>query len=179
MQKGLISKGLVFSVIVLFISVSIQPVLADTPIITSKDVDGDCIECQVSDGYNHLRINLLLTRLKTIVNFISFKDEDIPEVKDISQDIIDIVNSNKLLNPPIIECLSLLTQIVTAYSLFIYSLMIAESIYPIFPSLALKIEEFAYINLWKFQTLIIEYGDLNCEEIWGNPFLLNGIIGDR
>jgi hypothetical protein len=37
----------------------------------------DCIECQVSDGYSHLRVNLLIIKSKVISNIVSLiSDED-------------------------------------------------------------------------------------------------------
>jgi hypothetical protein len=39
MQKGLIRKGLVFSIIVLFISVGVQPIFADESITTTQDIE--------------------------------------------------------------------------------------------------------------------------------------------
>ena len=96
MQKGLIRKGLVLSVIILFIGVGIQPALADTPIITLKDIDEDCIECQASNGISLLRAKILLFRVKVVTNVIlSSKFGEIPEIKENCQEILDVINSDK------------------------------------------------------------------------------------
>ena len=131
----------------------------------SKDKE-DCIECQVSDGYNLLRAKLLLARLRVIVNFISLISRDIPEVEEKYEEILDIINSNILLNPPIIECANLLMKCVTYLTIGMYCVLIPNFIYPIFPNLALKIADFGYY----MNGLALEYmdiaKDLGC--IWAN-----------
>jgi hypothetical protein len=92
-KKGLIRKGLVLSVIVLFISVGVQPVFAGESITSTLDKDEDCIECQVTDGYSLLKDRLLLYKVKVVTNIISSSSlGDIPEVKKDCQEILDIIN---------------------------------------------------------------------------------------
>ena len=93
MQKGLIRKGLVYCVIVLFISVGVQPVFAEESITSTLDKDEDCIECGVSDGFSLLRAKILLFRVKIVTNVIlSSKLGEIPEIKEDCQNILDILN---------------------------------------------------------------------------------------
>jgi hypothetical protein len=91
MKKGLIRKGLVFSIIVLFIGVGIQPAFATESITTIADSE-DCKDCQVSEEYSLLKVNLMLTRLGVIVNFVSYRFGDIAKVKENCQKIIDVIN---------------------------------------------------------------------------------------
>ena len=63
MKKGLIRKGLVLSVIALFISVGVQPVFAGESITSTLDKEEDCIECEVSDGISLLRAKILLYKV--------------------------------------------------------------------------------------------------------------------
>jgi hypothetical protein len=104
MQKGLIRKGLVFSIIVLFIGVGIQPVFANDVSITSTlDNEEDCIECQKSDGISLLRAKILLFKVKVVANVIlSSKLGEIPEVKKDCQEILDIIDSSISVDYPII-----------------------------------------------------------------------------
>ena len=113
MQKGLIRKGLVFSVIVLFIGVGVNPAFAEESITTTLDSEKDCIECQVSEGYNPLRMNLLSIKTKVIANLILLKFGDIPEIKEKCQEILDEINIYYPLDYPIIcDTLSvMMTQI--------------------------------------------------------------------
>ena len=97
MQKGLIRKGLVCSVIILFITVGVQPVFAGVSITTTLDKDEDCIECQVSDGYSLLRVKLLLVRLKIIINIISLViDED---------EVLSLLESIHITKPELLDSL--------------------------------------------------------------------------
>ena len=96
MEKGLIRKGLVLSVIVLFISVGVQPVFAGESITSTLDKEEDCIECQVSDGFSLLRAKILLFKVKVVTNFIlSSRLGKIPEIKEDCQEILDVINSDK------------------------------------------------------------------------------------
>lgn len=92
MKIGLIRKGVVFSIILLFIGVGIQPVLAGSSFATKLDYEEGYIDYQVSDGYSLLKAKLLLNRVKVIVNFISFKFEDTPEIEEKCQETLKVIN---------------------------------------------------------------------------------------
>ena len=102
MKKGFIRKGLVFSIIVLFITVGTQPIFARESITLTLDEE-DCIECQVSDEYSLLRTKLLLFKIKVVTNIISSSRlGEIPEIKENCQDILDIIDSSISVDYPII-----------------------------------------------------------------------------
>ena len=102
MQKRLIRKGLVFSIIVLFITIGTQPIFARESITLTLDEE-DCIECQVSDEYSLLRTKLLLFKIKVVTNIISSSRlGEIPEIKENCQDILDIIDSSISVDYPII-----------------------------------------------------------------------------
>ena len=95
-KNRLIKKGLVFSVIILFITVGTQPIFAkDTITSIISESEEDCIECQGTDRYNILRVKLLLIRLKTIINLISLKFDDIIQDKELSSRYNEIIEINE------------------------------------------------------------------------------------
>ena len=143
MQKGLIKKGLVFSVIVLFISVGVKPVFAnEVSISTTSDSDENCIECQESDGISLLKAKILLFRAKVVTNVIlSSKLGEIPEIKEDCQEISDVINSDKPLHVPLI-CYVLLPMIVVAVFMGTWGTpvdIIGEMIYAILYPLSIRL----------------------------------------
>ena len=96
-------KVLILGIIVLFVSVGFQPVLANEVSITkTSDIVEDC-GCQENNRVNLLRFKLFLIRLEAFTNIILLsKLGYIPEVAEKCEEILDIINSNKVLDYPII-----------------------------------------------------------------------------
>lgn len=163
-------KGLVVGIIILFIGVGVQPVFANDISVSTTSDSEDCIDCQVLDGYSLLRVNLLFTRIKAVINFVSYRFGDIPEVKEKYEDIFNIINSNILLNPPILECSLLFMQFTLAINMFVFCLSIYDYVYPIYPNLALWIYDFAY-SYWdvKRDQAYDKAKELECNWIWQGP----------
>ena len=102
-KNELIKKVLVFSVIILFITVGTQPIFAkDTITSIISENEEDCIECLGTDRYNNLRVKLLLTRFKTIINLISlkFNNNQDKELSSKYNEIIEISEQLKTLVSP-------------------------------------------------------------------------------
>ena len=72
-----------------------------TSVVGVSDVEEDC-GCQVVNRYDLFRVKLLLVRIKVITNFILLKFGYIPEIKEKCEGILDVINSNRQLDYPII-----------------------------------------------------------------------------
>ena len=72
-----------------------------TSVIGVSDVEDDC-GCQVVNRYDLFRVKLLLVRLEVYINIILLRFGYIPEVAEKCQEILDVINSNRQLDYPII-----------------------------------------------------------------------------
>jgi hypothetical protein len=162
-------KGLVVGIIILFIGVGIQPVFAEKTFDSTLDSE-DCIEVQVSNGYSHLRVNLLLTRLKAIVNFMSYRSRCNPEVKEeyeeISNKIIILAEMNEELKidssfewPPSPLICSILLDALEVIGKQLQTITAISKRYPILQPLA-TILSIIYISTFNL------FYDFECDEFF-------------
>ena len=66
-----------------------------------SDVEDDC-GCQVVSSSNLVRVKLLMFRLKIITNILLLRFGHIPEIAEKCQEILDVINSNRQWDFPII-----------------------------------------------------------------------------
>jgi hypothetical protein len=94
MNKDMIGKILALGVIILFITVGIQPALAIEPKLSADNIEKeeDC-DCQELDSKTLSRVNLLLTKLKLRTDLVSKRFGHIPEIKEKCDKLSDVVNS--------------------------------------------------------------------------------------
>ena len=95
-------KALVIGVILLFLGVGVQPALANEVSNTVSDVDEDCIECQPVNRIDILKVKLLMIRVEAITNVIISKYGHIPEITEKYEEVLDIIDSSRVLDYPII-----------------------------------------------------------------------------
>ena len=99
MKKNMLSKTLAIGVIILFIGIGFQPVFAIENKLsadnTEKNEDCDCPEVE---RFYPIRIKFLLTNLKVVSNIILSRHGYISEIKEICQNILDIIGSNRQLD---------------------------------------------------------------------------------
>jgi hypothetical protein len=72
-----------------------------TSVVGASDVEDDC-GCQVVSSSNLVRVKLLMFRLKVVTNILLLRFGYIPEVAEKCEEILDVINSNRLLDYPII-----------------------------------------------------------------------------
>ena len=72
-----------------------------TSVIGVSDVEDDC-GCEVVSSSNLVRVERLLARLEVYINIILLRFGHIPDVQEKCQEIIDVINSNRQLDFPII-----------------------------------------------------------------------------
>jgi hypothetical protein len=70
-------------------------------VVGVSDVEDDC-GCQVVNRYDLFRVKLLMIRLKVITNTILLRFRHIPEIAEKCEEILDVINSNRQLDYPII-----------------------------------------------------------------------------
>ena len=72
-----------------------------TSVVGVSDVNEDC-GCEVVNRYDLFRVKLLLVRLKVVTNILLLRFGNIPEVAEKCEEILDIINSNRQWDFPII-----------------------------------------------------------------------------
>ena len=98
MRNVCFKKGLVVGVLILFLSVGLQPALANEVSITkTSESKGDC-GCQPVNRAELLRVKLLLIRIEAITNVILSKFGHIPEVAEKCQEITNRIETFKEMN---------------------------------------------------------------------------------
>jgi hypothetical protein len=144
-MKGLIRKGLVFSIIVLFVTVCIQPVFAESSITITVDSEEDC---NCNDEY----INII-------------------EISEKYQKLLDFVKLDKSLNPSTSDnCIYLLMKFLNAYYLAIMYTMIGNLFYPENYNLADKFFQLGDFYIWKAIETFIYANELGCKwNSWYKP----------
>jgi len=115
-----------------------------TSVVGVSDVEEDC-GCEVVSSSNLVRVKLLLARLEVYINIILLRFGYIPEVAEKCQEILDVINSNRQLDFPII-C-DLLEPI--------YNQL--ENIAPIIQDLMLKYEDNPIIYNILLTTLVFPF----------------------
>ena len=83
----------IFAILMLLVPIS--------SVVGVSDVEEDC-GCQVVNKYDLFRVKLLLLRLKVFTNILLLRFGYIPEIAEKCQEILDVINSNKQLDFPII-----------------------------------------------------------------------------
>jgi hypothetical protein len=116
------SKILVFGVILLFISVCVQPAFAVESILSNENtqIEEDC-DCQELDRINQIKVKLLLTRLEVINNILLSRFGHNPKIKEISEKISEITDSDGILEDYCLglgNLLSIIYQVFTDYLIF-------------------------------------------------------------
>ena len=81
--------------------------IEDNNSITETYDNEDC-ECEVVNRYDLLRVKLLMVRLKVVTNILLLRFGYIPEVAEKCYEILDVINSNRVLDYPIICAILLL-----------------------------------------------------------------------
>ena len=72
-----------------------------TSVVGVYDVENDC-GCEVISSRNLVRAERLLARLEVYINIILLRFGHIPEVAEKCQEILDVINSNRVLDYPIL-----------------------------------------------------------------------------
>ena len=116
-----------------------------------------------------VRVKLLLARLEVYINIILLRFGHIPEVAEKCHEILDVINSNRLLNYPIIICGILFVIIVThAYVImgFFMSLIEKYRYYPILYNIFCQLYLLSDSILTKLTDL---YDQLDCPNPYPPP----------
>ena len=82
MKNNCFKKGLVIGIIVLFIGVGIQPAFANEVSITKTSEDEEDCNCNPISDIQVVRIERLLDRIESRINFILLRHGHIPEVAE-------------------------------------------------------------------------------------------------
>jgi len=128
MNKDMICKTIALGVIIIFITVGIQPALAVERGVsvdnTENEEDCDCQE----DISNPYMVKLWLNKVKVFTNIIMSRYGHIPEVKEICQEVIDIS-----INPNITICILLTIRAfpLTIRGLFWAVFVFQNHVYPL------------------------------------------------
>jgi hypothetical protein len=72
-----------------------------TSVVGISDIEKDC-GYQVVNSSDLFRVKLLMLRLKIVTNILLLRFGHIPEVQEQCNEILDVINSNKQLDYPII-----------------------------------------------------------------------------
>ena len=67
-----------------------------TSVVSANEVE-DCLECQPVNRFDLLKVKLLMIRLETYTNIILSKFGFISEIEEKCQEILDHINSNRVL----------------------------------------------------------------------------------
>jgi hypothetical protein len=96
MKKNMLSKALAIGVIILFVSIGFKPAFAIENKLsndnTEKNEDCNCLE---GNRHHPIKIEFLLTKLKVVTNILLLRFGHLPEIKEICQNILDIIGSNR------------------------------------------------------------------------------------
>jgi hypothetical protein len=95
-------KIIVISIIVLFVGMVFQPAYAVETIPKADKIEQleDCY-CQEVDRVNIVRVKFLFNRLKVFTNILLVRFGNMPEVKEKSKELLEVVDSNRQLDFPI------------------------------------------------------------------------------
>ena len=160
-------KALVVGIIVLFLGVGFQPAIANEVSITkTADVEGDCFDCRPVNRVALLKVKLLLMKLETITNVILSRFGHTPEVAEKCEEVLDIINSNRVLDYPFI-CVVLLSILFPVMFIMVIIQDIEDLLEEKFPT----ISYIFFILLVPFIYIYINLFDLAIEWDCIGPFL--------
>lgn len=91
-------NGLAVAVILLFIGVGIQPAIAKLSIITTSDNEDDCNLCPKVSNQHLVRLKSLISRLETLNTKLSVLSKHYPEFEGKYNGILNILNTDKILD---------------------------------------------------------------------------------
>jgi len=103
MKNKLWKKGLVLAAISLFIGVGIHPAFAieTKSHLFNNQGEKDC-NCQVDNNLLHIKLNRMLIKLEIYSKILSVSFKYNPEVVEECEEILDVVNLNRLSRFPFI-----------------------------------------------------------------------------
>ena len=114
MSERIFKKGLVVGIIVLFLGVGFQPAFAKEIISTISNNEDDC-NCDVVSKSELLRFERLLTRFKLVIKSILMRYRNIPEIEEKCNEILNILNIDKILENPYRLGCKILYEIMNRY----------------------------------------------------------------